>query len=123
MKGLPHTCPGATIETWRRGNYHTQTGSVADRLSSYTEVTRRLHEAGIPMLAGTDGPTAVVRLGRVYAARAARLGQGDCGSLGSKKNVGATSASRDAASHSSIDPASARCAAGWSRPTPATSHS
>jgi imidazolonepropionase-like amidohydrolase len=48
--------PDATVEGWRRTNYHTQTGSVADRLASYTEAARRLHRAGTPMLAGTDGP-------------------------------------------------------------------
>jgi imidazolonepropionase-like amidohydrolase len=55
-EGVAAHMSDATIASWRRGNYHTQTGSVGDRLSSYTEVTRRLHEAGIPMLAGTDGP-------------------------------------------------------------------
>ena len=48
--------PPATIDKWRRTNYHTQTGSVAPHLSSYMEATRRLVRAGTPMLAGTDGP-------------------------------------------------------------------
>ena len=65
--------PAETAEGWRRNRYHMQTGSVADRLSAYTEITRRLHQAGVPMLAGTDGPgipgmIPVVRLGRVYSA-------------------------------------------------------
>ncbi len=50
-----HVSP-ASLDSWRRNNYHTQTGNVADRLASYTEVTRRLHQAGVPMLAGTDAP-------------------------------------------------------------------
>ena len=65
--------PAETAEGWRRNRYHMQTGSVADRLSAYTEITRRLHQAGVPLLAGTDGPgipgmIPVVRLGRVYSA-------------------------------------------------------
>ena len=54
--GIAAHIPASTVEGWRRNNYHTQTGSVVDRLASYTEVTRRLHGAGVPMLAGTDGP-------------------------------------------------------------------
>ena len=46
----------ATIAAWRRANYHTQTGSVAPHFASYKEATRRLIRAGVPMLAGTDGP-------------------------------------------------------------------
>ena len=55
-EGIAAHIPATTVEAWRRNNYHTQSGSVADRLASYTEVTRRLHRAGVPMLAGTDGP-------------------------------------------------------------------
>ena len=55
-EGISAHIPVATVEAWRRNNYHTQTGSVADRLASYTQATRRLHRAGVPMLAGTDGP-------------------------------------------------------------------
>jgi imidazolonepropionase-like amidohydrolase len=50
-----HVAP-RTLESWRRTNYHTQSGSVQDRLTSYVEATRRLRDAGVPMLAGTDGP-------------------------------------------------------------------
>ena len=46
-----------SLDSWWRNNYHTQSGSVQDRLTTYTEATRRLHAAGVPMLAGTDGPT------------------------------------------------------------------
>jgi len=55
-EGIAAHIPAPTVEAWRRNNYHTQSGSVADRLASYTEATRRLHRAGVPMLAGTDGP-------------------------------------------------------------------
>jgi hypothetical protein len=49
--------PEATIEAWRRTNYHTQNGSVVAHLASYEEATRKLIRAGVPMLAGTDGPS------------------------------------------------------------------
>jgi imidazolonepropionase-like amidohydrolase len=55
-EGIAEHIPDVTVNAWRRTNYHTQTGSVANRLASYTEITRRLHRAGVPMLAGTDGP-------------------------------------------------------------------
>ncbi|MBC7897198.1 MAG: hypothetical protein H7066_17400 [Cytophagaceae bacterium] len=48
--------PASTIARWRGNGYHRQTGSVADRNAAYVEITRRLHHAGVPMLAGTDGP-------------------------------------------------------------------
>ena len=54
--GIAAHMPATTVESWRRNNYHTQPGTVADRLASYIDVTRRLHCAGVPMLAGTDGP-------------------------------------------------------------------
>lgn len=48
--------PAPAIARWRSSGYHRRTGSVADRLAAFTEITRRLHRAGVPMLAGTDGP-------------------------------------------------------------------
>jgi hypothetical protein len=48
--------PASTIDAWRRNNYHTQPGSVVPHFESYKEATRRLIRAGVPMLAGTDGP-------------------------------------------------------------------
>ena len=48
--------PAPAIARWRANGYHRRQGSVADRLVAYTEITRRLHRAGVPMLAGTDGP-------------------------------------------------------------------
>jgi hypothetical protein len=55
-EGVAAHAPDATIAAWRRTNYQTQTGSVAAHLASYKEATRRLIRAGVPMLAGTDGP-------------------------------------------------------------------
>jgi hypothetical protein len=55
-EGVAAHAPDATIGAWRRTNYHTQTGSVAAHFASYKEATRRLIRAGVPMLAGTDGP-------------------------------------------------------------------
>jgi hypothetical protein len=55
-EGLVEHMPAATVEGWRRTNYHTQPGSVALHLASYREATRRLIRANTPMLAGTDGP-------------------------------------------------------------------
>jgi imidazolonepropionase-like amidohydrolase len=55
-EGVAAHAPDATIAAWRRTNYHTQTGSVAAHFASYKEATRRLIRAGVPMLAGTDGP-------------------------------------------------------------------
>lgn len=48
--------PASTTQRWRSMGYHRRTGSVADRLAAFTEITRRLHREGVPMLAGTDGP-------------------------------------------------------------------
>jgi imidazolonepropionase-like amidohydrolase len=48
--------PATAIARWRSNGYHRQNGSVADRNAAYVEITRRLHRAGVPMLAGTDGP-------------------------------------------------------------------
>ncbi len=55
-EGIAAHVSDATITAWRRTNYHTQTGSVAPHFASYKEATRRLIRAGVPMLAGTDGP-------------------------------------------------------------------
>ena len=55
-EGVAAHVPDATIAAWRRTNYHTQTGSVAAHFASYKEATRKLIRAGVPMLAGTDGP-------------------------------------------------------------------
>jgi hypothetical protein len=55
-EGIAAHVPAPTVEGWRRNNYHTQPGSVATHLASYREAARRLHRAGTPMLAGTDGP-------------------------------------------------------------------
>ncbi len=48
--------PETTIRRWRASGYQRQSGSVADRNTAYVEITRRLHRAHVPMLAGTDGP-------------------------------------------------------------------
>lgn len=55
-EGVSAHAPPATIASWRRTNYHTQTGSVAAHFASYKDATRKLVRAGVPMLAGTDGP-------------------------------------------------------------------
>ena len=54
--GIAAHVPAVTVEGWRRNNYHTQPGSVAPHFASYKEATRKLIRAGVPMLAGTDGP-------------------------------------------------------------------
>ena len=48
--------PAATTQRWRRNGFHRQAGTVDDRLNAYLEITRRLHQAGVPLLAGTDAP-------------------------------------------------------------------
>lgn len=55
-EGVAAGVSSGSIGAWRRNNYHTQAGTVTARLASYTGATRRLHAAGVPMLAGTDGP-------------------------------------------------------------------
>ena len=55
-EGIAAHVPDATIAAWRRTNYHTQPGSAAPHFASYKEATRKLIRAGVPMLAGTDGP-------------------------------------------------------------------
>jgi imidazolonepropionase-like amidohydrolase len=56
QEGLVAHVPVGTAEAWRRTNYHTQRGSVAEHNASYIDATRKLYHAGVPMLAGTDGP-------------------------------------------------------------------
>jgi imidazolonepropionase-like amidohydrolase len=55
-EGLAAHMAPASVASWRRNNYHTQPGDVQYRMTSYAQATRRLHAAGVPMLAGTDGP-------------------------------------------------------------------
>ena len=55
-QGIAAGVSSGSIEAWRRNGYHRQSGTVDARLASYTDATRRLHAAGVRMLAGTDGP-------------------------------------------------------------------
>lgn len=56
MPDARYLSPGDRI-LWRREDYETRKGSLADRLAFLERFTKAMSDAGVPLIAGTDAPS------------------------------------------------------------------